>query len=271
MLRHGSVRNELLDLRTRQFGSTDWRTVNARVALVHIQRLAGLTPPERRELAEADDLLGASGETIFRAQFPRGNSAGRAMCSDAKRLLGDSDAVYVDALAWSGFLYNAAEDYAKAEPVLLQALDLRKSMLGEDHPDYATGLNNLGFAYAGRGEYAEAASAHRQALAVRRSILGEKHPDCTASANNLLDVLTKGAPSRRSSAKTLPRRAAPERGLGFEEQAIRFVGLADRRRAGSGEAPRSHRAGDPATAARACGSGQLAEASVEIAIRSQIP
>ena len=35
-------------------------------------------------------------------------------------------------------LYRAMGNYAAAEPLLWQALEIRRTALGEDHPDYAT-------------------------------------------------------------------------------------------------------------------------------------
>jgi hypothetical protein len=40
-------------------------------------------------------------------------------------------------------LYKSQGEFAKAEPLLRQALELRKAVLGEKHPDYAASLNNL--------------------------------------------------------------------------------------------------------------------------------
>ena len=42
-------------------------------------------------------------------------------------------------------------DYAKAEPLYRQALEIRKRALGENHPDYATSLNNLAGLYQAMG------------------------------------------------------------------------------------------------------------------------
>ena len=38
-------------------------------------------------------------------------------------------------------------DYARAEPLYRQALEIRKKALGEGHPDYAASLNNLAGLY----------------------------------------------------------------------------------------------------------------------------
>ena len=45
----------------------------------------------------------------------------------------------------------AQGDYAKAEPLYRQALEIRKRALGENHPGYATSLNNLAVLYKAMG------------------------------------------------------------------------------------------------------------------------
>ena len=45
----------------------------------------------------------------------------------------------------------AQGDYARAEPLYRQALEIRKKALGENHPDYAASLNNLATLYQIRG------------------------------------------------------------------------------------------------------------------------
>ena len=40
-------------------------------------------------------------------------------------------------------IYRAVGDYAKAEPLLKEALEIYGKVLGPEHPDVATSLNNL--------------------------------------------------------------------------------------------------------------------------------
>ena len=47
--------------------------------------------------------------------------------------------------------YERAGDYAKAEPLFRQALEIRKKALGEEHPYYAFSLNNLAGLYPRKG------------------------------------------------------------------------------------------------------------------------
>ena len=53
-------------------------------------------------------------------------------------------------------LYESKGDYARAEPLYRQALEIKKKALGEKHPDYATSLNNLAALYRAMGDYARA-------------------------------------------------------------------------------------------------------------------
>lgn len=57
-------------------------------------------------------------------------------------------------------------DYAKAEPLYRQALEIRKKVLGENHPDTAGSLHNLAFLYESLGSYAKAGPLCREALQI---------------------------------------------------------------------------------------------------------
>ena len=67
-------------------------------------------------------------------------------------------------------------DYAKAEPLLEQSLEINKLMLGEKHRTYARSLNNLAGLYLQNGSYAKAEPLYRQAIEIYKQSLGEKHP-----------------------------------------------------------------------------------------------
>ena len=57
-------------------------------------------------------------------------------------------------------------EYAKAEPLLLQARDICKNALGEQHPRYAVSLKNLAGLYESMGQYAKAADLYQQAAKI---------------------------------------------------------------------------------------------------------
>ncbi len=61
-------------------------------------------------------------------------------------------------------LYDSQGRYTEAEPLYLQALDLKKRLLGDNHPSVATSLNNLAGLYDSQGRYKEAEPLHLEAL-----------------------------------------------------------------------------------------------------------
>ena len=76
-------------------------------------------------------------------------------------------------------------EYAKAEPLLQEALRIRQKVLGPEHPDTAKSLNNLAALYQDMGEYAKAEPLYQEALRIRQKVLGSEHPDTATSLNNL--------------------------------------------------------------------------------------
>ncbi len=82
-------------------------------------------------------------------------------------------------------LYSDQGRYAEAEPLYVQALEIRQSELGDRHPDTATSLNNLAELYRSQGRYAKAEPLLVQTLEIRQSELGDRHPDTATSLNNL--------------------------------------------------------------------------------------
>lgn len=82
------------------------------------------------------------------------------------------------------FLYEQGR-FSEAEPLYLQALQIRKIFIGESYPHVATSLNNLAELYKAQGRYIEAEPLCRQAWQLSRTLLGKSHPDVATSLNNL--------------------------------------------------------------------------------------
>ena len=79
-------------------------------------------------------------------------------------------------------------DYAKAEPLYRQALEINKDNFGEEHPTVARSLNNLALLYQTMGNYDKAEPLLRQSLDIYKNILGENHPDYATLLNNLASL-----------------------------------------------------------------------------------
>ena len=67
--------------------------------------------------------------------------------------------------------------YAQAEPLLLNALDIRQQIMEVNHPDTARALNDLGEVYRKQGKYKKAEPFLQEALEIRQQVLAEEHHD----------------------------------------------------------------------------------------------
>jgi tetratricopeptide (TPR) repeat protein len=76
-------------------------------------------------------------------------------------------------------------DYAKAAPLLQEALKILQKVLGPENPDTLTGLNNLALLYWAMGEYGKAEPLYQEALRIRKKVLGSEHANTATSLNDL--------------------------------------------------------------------------------------
>ena len=83
--------------------------------------------------------------------------------------------LYAASLNNLGTLYQDMGDYARAEPLLRRALEIRKKAVGEDHPDYAISLNSLAELYLAMGE-AATSTADPTGTADQEKVGGRRPP-----------------------------------------------------------------------------------------------
>ena len=67
-------------------------------------------------------------------------------------------------------------DYAKAEPLFKEALEISQKVFGREHPFTATSLHNLAELYATMGDYGKAEPLYKEALEIYQKVLGQEHP-----------------------------------------------------------------------------------------------
>jgi tetratricopeptide (TPR) repeat protein len=85
-------------------------------------------------------------------------------------------------------LYYNQGKYSEAEPLLLDALEMRKQLFTGDHPDVASSLNNLALLYHNQGRYSEAEPLYLEALEMRKRLFIGDHSDVASSLNNLASL-----------------------------------------------------------------------------------
>jgi tetratricopeptide (TPR) repeat protein len=80
---------------------------------------------------------------------------------------------------------NSQGEYAQAQPLFEQALEINRRLLSNDHPDTALSYNNLAANLNAQGNYAAAQPLYEKALVIRRRLLSDDHPDTAQSCNNV--------------------------------------------------------------------------------------
>ncbi|MEO7048721.1 MAG: CHAT domain-containing tetratricopeptide repeat protein, partial [Ferruginibacter sp.] len=99
--------------------------------------------------------------------------------------LGKEHPDYANSLNNLAGLYSDMKQYEKAEPLYLEAKNIREKALGKEHPDYANSLNNLAGLYSDMGQYEKAESLYIEAKNIREKVLGKADPDYASSLNKL--------------------------------------------------------------------------------------
>src|SRR6185503_5471402 len=90
-------------------------------------------------------------------------------------------------------LYVHCEEYVKAEPVFLRALEIYEKQPKPDHQLIATTLTQLAGVYRNEGSFDKAEPPCRRALEIYESMLDPGHIDIATGTNNLaLLYLTMG-------------------------------------------------------------------------------
>jgi tetratricopeptide (TPR) repeat protein/CHAT domain-containing protein len=180
---------EYLALCRRLYGPDDWRTIDARLEVEGIKRLAVLKPQDRAELAEVERL----GDQVYRLwEAGRSREAlplAEKVRATYRRLFGEDHPRYAGALINVGAQHERLGAYDKAEALYLQAKALYERRVGTRHPYYAQVLSNLGTMYGDRGKHDRAEPLLRQALAIRQQALGDRDPLTEKAVGNLAGAL----------------------------------------------------------------------------------
>jgi eukaryotic-like serine/threonine-protein kinase len=99
--------------------------------------------------------------------------------------LGHQPRVRAAVLNAMGRAYFSLGLYDDAEPLLRQALELRRHALGPIDIEVAKSMNDLGELYRTRAKYSQAETLYRQALVIRQKLLGPENPETADILNHL--------------------------------------------------------------------------------------
>ncbi len=88
-----------------------------------------------------------------------------------------------------GEVFEKLGRYEQAEPLLMQALRLRRQVFGPVHHEVATSLNRLAVLRSEQGKLMQSERLFRQVLMIRQELYGREHIEVAASLNNLALLL----------------------------------------------------------------------------------
>jgi len=87
-----------------------------------------------------------------------------------------------------GLIYQHLDDYKKAKPMYIKALNIHKKIFGEIHFETARAYNNLATLYMDMGIYEEVELLYMKSLEIREEVFGISHPDTANSYTNLAEL-----------------------------------------------------------------------------------
>jgi serine/threonine-protein kinase len=193
-----------------------------------------------RDRAQAEERKSAQVAALLTGLF-EGSDPGRARGDEvtARELLDlgarkietglrDQPGVRSEMMDLIGGIYRRLGYYEAAEPLVGEALEIRRRLHGPEHPDVASSLASLGNLRYDQGRYGEAEELFRQSLEIRRRHLGGEAPEVAASLNDLAAALYERG--RFDRAEEMYRQALEMRrrllGEGSPEVAVSLSGLA---------------------------------------------
>ena len=167
---------------------------------------------EARQEAETARHVTSFLQDVFRLADPEehgGAVSAREILDGAVERMGeashDRPEVRAALLDTIGDIYRHLGSYSRAEPLLEEALLLRRAGLGENHVDTARSLVHLGQLRTDESRYTEAQELFRSAVSVRERLLGADHVDVAEALTGLGVVLRREG--KRAEAESVLRRA----------------------------------------------------------------
>ncbi len=170
-----------------------------------------LTPSERQELeAKREELSSAGLRARQMGKYPEAQTAYGAVLEIARRLypkdaFPDGHADLATSMNVLSLMLQNRGKLAEAEPLVRDALEMRRRLFKDDHQNVATSLNNLALLLQKQGKFSDAEPLYREALAMRKRLFKGDHQNVANSLNNLAFLLY--AQGKLTDAEPLVREA----------------------------------------------------------------
>ncbi len=217
--------------------------------------LEALRAEERR--AETEEvtsfLIGLfEASTPFSSNFSRSSPGSVGADTTARELLAqgrqrldgafpDQPLVHARLLQAVGRIYRNLELFDEADPLLTEALDLRREVAGDQGPDLAESFADVGSVLAQTGREQEAEDYYRESLARFVAQYGEHHREVARAQGNLANLLHRlGKFEESESLLTLAVETSQTLESPDELRSAWLMNMLARSRLQKGEAPEAH-------------------------------
>ena len=174
------------------------------------------TDEQRRQLRQADALSRRVVLLYRRRKSAEAIDLAKQAIELKIETLGKEHPSYATSLNNLAMLYKSMGDYARAEPLYVEAKKICEKTLGKEHPSYAASLNNLAVLHASVGDYARAEPLHVEAKTIREKTIGIEHPDYAASLNDLAMLHASMGDYARAEPLFAEAKTIKEKSLGTE-------------------------------------------------------
>ncbi len=181
-------REDVLARTIKEFGEADYRVADARQALKHLSILKNLTRLQIQSLREATLAETQMAQLFRERKFAAGLELAQANLELRVTILGREHPTIAMSLRNMAEWHNALGNYAAAEPLYQQAVNVWEIGLGPNHPGTAMSLSSLAEFYNSRGNYAAAEPLFQRALKITDKSLGPEHPETAKRLNNLAEL-----------------------------------------------------------------------------------
>jgi CHAT domain-containing protein/tetratricopeptide (TPR) repeat protein len=143
----------------------------------------------RRILGDANPLVAESRYHLgtlyyWTGQYPNAVKELTESANMTRKIKGNSPDTAI-ALNGLATLFDDLDEFAKSEPLHLEAIKIFRQCRSKDGTMTAIAINNLGRLYAAMGQYQKALPLYREALQINLETQGERYDDTSASMSNL--------------------------------------------------------------------------------------
>jgi CHAT domain-containing protein len=185
------ARMEALEMYTKLEGAKHWRTIDVRIAVERLDKVASFSADDRQRFAEAEQFLKQVRTLRDAKKYKQAIEAGLKANELYRKIFGVRDRQTLNSIDWLAWLATADKDYAGAEQYRRQYLEGVHDLLGDQHPDYAYALGQRALVWAAQGKHADAAADYRDAWKLSIKLNGVQHKDSRSFQDSFFDSLKK--------------------------------------------------------------------------------